>query len=335
MGFFDAIGDIFESDDAKTETTSKSGYSPEVAAAGKTALERATTSSEKSFTPYDPRERVAPLVPSYDDAFGLIRGNVGKYKPDIGTSKGVARGYATGDTGIYDRIDAFKNPYLEDVLGRTTENINRSYDIADRRNTQSLKAAAGTASTNSGRLGLREAQMQKDRAAAIADAVAKISAQGYDTAAGMSAADAQARMSGANQLANLLTTELNMDQADINRMLQMAGTEQGRADMLSEAKWQEFLRAQGWDDNRINNFINQLGAIAPLLGTTGTQVATADPGGNDLMRWLGLGISAVGALSGGGGTNPGNPPVTYAPAGNYLPPVASYEIPKLQPITVG
>lgn len=299
MGFF---SDILSSDDAKQTQTTTSGPNQKIQDAASGVLDRVISNGNKPYTAYDPNERVPGLVDRYGDAFGLIDSSIGGYKDDVAAAKGTTRGYATGEKGIYDDIDKFMDPNLAALTKSTEDTMNRQYDIAGRRGVQQLRSAGGSASGDSGRFGLAEAQMTKDRAEAISSAITKLTSEARDKAAGMSATSAQAQIGASRDLMALLTGEANLNSADINKLLQAAGIEQGREDALAGAKYEEFLRQQGFDDKQITTMLTQLGLTSSLMSKTSTTESTYDPGGNDLMRWLGVGISALGALNPTGGS---------------------------------
>lgn len=316
MGVF---SDLFGSDDAKSTQVTTSGPDPKIQQAAGTAVDRAINNSNRPFTPYDTNKRVPDLVDRYGPAFGLIDSSVGGYADDTAKIKSTLSDYMSGKTGIYDNIQKYMDPNLDALAKSQEDTLNRQYDIANRRSNSGLRASVGSASGDSGRWGLANAQMTKDKATAIADAITKLRSDAWDKAAGMSASDATARMNAAQQLMSALTGEKNLKTSDINSLLQAAGIEQGRVDQKAQADYEEFLRAQGWSDQQINTLLSQLGAASNLMSKTSTTEGTYDPGGNDLMRWLGVGISAAGAFLPTGGSKAGASIATQ----NYLPSIPS------------
>lgn len=139
------------------------------------AKQNETFDKTESFTPN--AEYLGMVRGGLDKALGLA----GSFNP-IGT----------------EQIDAFRNPYVDDVAGRTSQGLARSRDM--QANELSGKAAAAGAFGGSG-WGLLQGENTRAFADAEADALAGINAQAYDRATQVAQSEEERRMQA--QLASI------------------------------------------------------------------------------------------------------------------------------------
>jgi hypothetical protein len=249
---------------------------------------------------------VAPFNQDQETAFGQIRGAVGQpVDPSVYTftpAQAASMQAAQLDPNAY---KPFLNPYTQEVVDRTTANMQRT--LGDNLNSIRARAAAGNSFADTGaRAAFREARAIDDSQRTIGDVTAQLMAQGYDKATAQAMANTQlqqqanAANAGYQQQANLYnaqgtneTARANVDNVEYARNV----SRQRIQDLLGIGNAEQALAQQGY--NRPLQVAQVLGGLIPQdrsLTTTKT-VPSNSPG--TLQTILGLAGTVGGAYLGG------------------------------------
>jgi len=233
---------------------------------------------------FDPRERLA---------MELSDKAIGSYRPYLGLSaENLLRGrnLTERSTQQFDpsNIDQFYDPFEEDVVQQTLQDINRrsaQADIGIRDKAVSQGAFGGSR----GRLSQQELARQTGRGAA--EAVGGIRSQGFGQAAGLAAntfEQAQRRgLAGAQNLGNLSRNFQGLagllpqlQQGDISRTAQFGGLGRGRSQSLMDLDYQNFVGQYNLPMNLVQNLGSLTASLGPLAGGFGYAGGTAAPIGS-------------------------------------------------------
>jgi hypothetical protein len=262
------------------------------------------------------------------EAAGILRGLPGQFT--------TAQGIGLGSLGQFDprSTQGYYNPFEEQVVSQTLEDINRQYSQADvgerarqvasgafggsrgRLNQEEIARQFGRGATEavSGirRAGFSQAQQQAQQAFEEAQRRQLQTAQLYGNLAGqqgnvagglgrdIATTGLQTGQFGANvgqQIAGLGQGVSGLVGTDINRLMGIGGQQRGLQQAGLDLDYQNFV---GQYNLPLQTFgqVGQLAAgFAPALGgQTLTQSSTSAPS-NSLMQGLGTAIAAYGALT--------------------------------------
>lgn len=288
----------------------RTGYSaPAVNSAGVKPLTTASMNDYQKQSLYKMGQPSAPVNPN-------IAANYEK------AGQAADRAGKAFDAGSYQQ---FMNPYLQEVVSRTQDNIRTSYDTARRGAREELAAGGGFGSTA---LGQYYSDINKDQERNIGDTTANLNYQGFN--------DAMAKA------LNLYTTGINTDLARSGIYSNLAGGYQnydnyGRGVAVDDLNRQLFAgdRIQGQNQAELdaynterqasNNFpLQAISVLQSILGSyPGGTTTTQSVSGNPILSGLGgalVGSRVGGAVSGGASPYAANPYLTakdYSGGGNF------------------
>lgn len=259
----------------KGSKTSEPGYLQD---AEKDALSKASTISERQYTPYD-GDRVAGLSANEQSASNLARSGSDQARSMYGKasdSLGSMEDYSSS------ALEKYQSPYIEGVLQPQIREQNTAYGQA---RTKLLNSKAGAFGGD--RAALEESQLEKGHRQAISDVTGKTYSDAFQNAQSafftdqnrkVAASDAYNRVGG--NLSALNTSEIQdlMATGGVGRMI-----DQG----VLDSKYSSFLEARDWD---VNN-------LQPLLSTI-----SASKGGNSSSTQVGGGAGAFGQALGAAAT---------------------------------
>jgi len=264
-----------------------------------------------------PEQKVAELNQLYADAQDKFTQGIGAYEPyvqtgqetigggvsSIGTGQDVLgeaadiyRGLGTAPTR--EQLDPFINPYQQAIQ----DEINRAYDIA------ANEAAAGSVAAGTfggGREGVQRAELEKNRAGALAQAQAQAFGQGLQNylASQQASAGGLGNIAGQFGQFGLGLGQLGAGQAGLGFDVQRAGlTDVGT--MLDFANLQQQQRQRGFDIDYANQAaayqqpFTELGFLGSAFGYAPSIPTVASAGGSasPLGQIAGYGIAGLGAL---------------------------------------
>jgi hypothetical protein len=302
------MGDFFGGGEETTTQSMEMNLKPYVESPLRRNIKRAEQESLRPYVGYDPALRVAGLTPEEVAAKGLAVDNTGKYSAYLdsmlGETQGLLDTYKSAPTA--EDLTPYMNPYLSEVLGRLEYGAERQYDKD--------MARLGDEWINSGayggsRFAVEKGELSDSYLDRILDLQAQERNKAYQQAMNQYNLQNQMRGQTINQMAGLAGQGQNMLGQDIN-MLRTVGQDQRRIDQaLADAKFAEFQREQGWDEQQINFLQNVLNPA--LQTTTGqTQTTVQEKEGSMFGDILGaalsigsmaMGVPGVGAALGGAG----------------------------------
>tara|TARA_R100000734_G_C3317532_1_gene110771 strand:+ start:496 stop:1416 length:921 start_codon:yes stop_codon:yes gene_type:complete len=243
-----------------------------------------------------------PFVQTGQETIGGGVSSIGTGQDVLKEAADVYRGLGTAPTT--EQIQPFINPYQDAVR----DEINRAYDIA------ANEAAAGSVAAGTfggGREGVLRAELEKNRAGALAQAQAQAFGQGLQNYLASQSASAGGLGNIAGQFGQFGTQlgQLGAGQAGLGFDVQRAGlTDIGT--LLDFANLQQQQTQRGFDIDYANQAagyqqpFTELGFLGSAFGYAPSipQVASAGgAGASPLQQIAGYGIAGLGALSGFGG----------------------------------
>lgn len=216
----------------------------------------------------------------------------------------------------------FMNPYIDEVVNRTTQGINRTYDARRNDINQGFAEAGGYGSTAQG---VERNLNTEAQARQIGDMEAQLRASGYDTATqnalGLYAGDraaAQAQAALYQGLGNAYGTQDEYTRNVIRNALmdKMTAGERIQKDQQGE------LDAYYGEQNREQQYTpQQLALLGQLLGyyPTGTQSTTSSSGVGGLQSALGGGLMGYSMYNDWRKNNSSSGGLPWQAAGNVNP----------------
>ena len=182
--------------------------------------------------PFAPTQ-VAGLSPIQQQALGLATEGIGSYKPFLdqaATTMGTAVEGAAGAGFDPTAYQQFMNPYTQDVIDTTLD------DIAKRGETQRRRAAGsavGAGAFGGSRAAIQDAAIQSGTLRQQADTAARLRASGFQQAQASALAQAQQALNQAKLTGQLGTSQAGLGQLgqqmgvqDINTLLGIGGLQQ-------------------------------------------------------------------------------------------------------------
>lgn len=258
-----------------------------------------------------PAQQVAGMTPEQLQAIQLGSQGIGAYQPylasalqsqaaGLGTLGQAAQAYTgLGQAPTMAELQPYMNPYQQAIQ----DEINRSYNIAQQgAAAQALQAGA----FGGGREGIQRAELERNRASALAQAQAQAflnaqqqqGARQQTMAAGLGALAPQYGQFGAQQ-AQLGITGQQAGTQDINTLLGLGALGQQQAQSTLDVARQNAL-AQMYEPYQRVGFLSDIYAGAPTTQQT-IQTSTAPAATSSLspLRTIaGYGVAGLSALSG-------------------------------------
>jgi hypothetical protein len=264
-----------------------------------------------------PEQKLAELNELYSQAQDQFEQGIGAYQPYVDTgvgtigegvsSIGTAQDYLGQAADIYsglgtaptmEQIQPFMNPYQQAVQ----DEINRAYNIA------ANEAAAGSVASGTfggGREGVQIAELEKNRAGALAQAQAQAFGQGLQNYLASQSAAAGGLGNVAGQFGQFGSQlgQLGAGQAGLGFNVQQAGlTDIGT--LLDFANLQQQQQQKGFDVDYANQLaqyqqpFTELGFLGSQFGYAPSIPTVASAGGSasPLGQIAGYGIAGLGAL---------------------------------------
>jgi len=274
-----------------SQQASQSQLDPEVKRAFLTNVDRATgvagglkSREFAGFTPdqttgFDITRQTATQQPGMQAVNAALQrtGEVGSMTPD----------QLSGGSILNRNIASYMNPYTDEVVNRSLEDIARQRDIA--LNANQGKVAAANAFGNT-RRGIQEAVVVDPYAKSMADTAAQLRQQGYTQATGLATGDIE-RDTQARQTAANLGLSAAQQGAAIGGQQQAMGYEAGKQVADVGAQQQAFSQAQLDAYRNLpleqQQIINQALSLNPAGGAGNISTST---GGSkqSVFGWLGL-----------------------------------------------
>ena len=262
-----------------------------------------------------PQQQIAGLSPQQQRAIQVGEAGVGSFEPflasalqsqaaGLGTLGQAAQAFTDiGQAPTMQQIQPFMNPYQQAIQ----DEINRAYDIAQQgQAAQAIQAGA----FGGGREGIAQAELERNRASALAQAQAQaflnaqqqLGARQQASASGLGSLAPQYGQFGAQQ-AQLGVTGQQVGAQDINTLLGLGSLGQQQAQTEFDIARQNQM-SQLYEPYQRVGFLSDIYAGAPTSQQTiQTQTGATAPSVSPLQQIAGYGIaglSALGGLQGGG-----------------------------------
>jgi len=264
-------------------------------------------------------QQLAGLSQGQRDAIARATSGVGSFEPFLQRGAeaigqgigqlGTAQEYVAGAGFSPTDFRQFMDPYTEDVIARTQQ------DIADRGAQQQLQAQASAAGQGAFG-GSRQAVLQGQIAADVMDQQARTGAQlrsqGFAQAQNLAQQAAQQQLRQAQltgqlgqtvaglgtQTAALGQLGQQMGVQDVNTLLGIGGLQQGQTQKEFDVARANELAQQALPFQRIG-FLSDIFRGVPALQQTVSRTSTPPPSRSSQL--LGLGIAGLGAVGSAGG----------------------------------
>lgn len=234
-----------------------------------------------------PDRTVAPMTKTQTDALQLGKEGIGAYQAYLEPA-----GYLLGDAADAldpNQISQFMNPYQDAIQAE----IDRAYDIqAAQAGLGAVGQPGGPSAFGGSRAAIQQAEIGRNRAAALAQA----QAQNFLQAQQAQAAQADALGTLGLRQASLGELAQGLGQQDVSFALDLGGREQAQQQAEAEQLYQNEL-AQAYEPFQRYSFLSDIYSGAP--SSQQTISSAASPGGPSAAQtFLGLGISGLSAAAG-------------------------------------
>lgn len=227
--------------------TTKVKIDPNIKASVDQLLGQISSSMGKPFTPYT-GDLVAPTSQDTQTSYDMTRDFAAKYgnQPDL---MAMLTNPST--------IQQFMNPYQQGVIDVGLGEMDRQRQIMQK---DVNASATGAGAFGDARHGVAEAETNRGVADMMQKFLAEQLAGGYDKAIGNIMA-----------LPGLTATQQGIEQKAISGLNAAGQQQEAKAQTGLDKQYEQFLRAQGWNDEQIKLFAQILGALPGGQTTTTTQ----------------------------------------------------------------
>lgn len=302
--------------DEQTQTTSSSStvtLPPWITSAAQSALAEAERLGTRKYTPYRGQRLVGFTTPEQEAQQRLLAmSTAGLGRPELEAATAATRGAAeyTPQTIPQMDIQAYMNPFLQNVSDRAMADIARQQTLGQQTLAKQAQAAGAFGGS---RFGVAEAENARNYADIYANQMAKMYGQAYESATGLAQSDLDRALraqglnvTAAQQLANLGLTGRTMAAEDVAMAAKVGEAQRQMAQGAADIKYQNFLEKRDWPERGLALRLSALGAVPYGYTTTGTNTATmAAGGGNPLLGAAGGAMTGfqyggpIGAVAGG------------------------------------
>ena len=200
--------------------------------------------------------------------YGLIKSNVGSTDPLVNQAAAL-----NTQSGGPLNVDQYMNPYISDVINRSTTNATTALQ-------QQLANNAGLASKagafGGSRFGVQQGVAQAQGVKNIGDLNAQLLQQGFDTAT-KTAEDQQANQrAAATGLLSTAQQKIMGQQGDITNLLTAGQQDQAQQQAIINANMQKFQQAWDYPTQQLNMKLAALGMSPYGQTVTGNKTSETD-----------------------------------------------------------
>lgn len=247
----------------------KTSDPPWVQDAARSAIDKATVISNRSYTPYA-GQRVAGMSGNEQQAESMSRDTTGRsYLEQAGSKLNSMEDFSSS------ALERYKNPYIESVLQPQLREQNRAYDSE-----RSRLANTKSASRGGDRGVLAESALQRNHMENITDTTGKTYASAHDAATSAFFNDQDRKMRAAQSYQSLGGDVARMNTQQIQDLMATGGTRRLLEQADLDFDYQQFTEAQNWDTNNLEPLLNSISTAKGVSRTsTGPQ---ANPWGQAL-----------------------------------------------------
>lgn len=278
---------------------------PDVLARFNDLMDRGKTAADQPYQSYG-GTRVAPFTGDQQSGFQMARDAAGSYQNDLNTARnyaGIAGQPIAPTVGTFDssQMDRYGNPFNQQVIDATRNEINRSYDI----NGQGIAGNAAQAGAFGGdRSTIAQTENDRNRANSLATAIGSLNSQNFSQAQNQfnteqnrslaaQETDSANAARAAGQFQGIGAAGQSLGLQGASSLLGIGSQQQGQAQQQANVDYSNFLENRDWGKTQAN-FLSGIYHGFPV-NSVGTQTITGPT-----PSILGQAGGAVAALGGSG-----------------------------------
>lgn len=306
-----AIFDFLNSQQTGTLNTTTS-IDPQIKQAYLSNLNFADTVASRPYQQYS-GPRIAGFTPNQEQAFGQVQGMQGQFNPALSQAQQMTQGVGSMQPGqitpqsfLSGNIQAYQNPYTDQVVNQTMRDIERQRTMAD----QGVRAnAIGSGAFGGTREAISRAENNRNFLDTSARTLAQLRNQGFDTAANLMQGDigrdfqaqqanqqnqlafGNQRLGAAGQLGGLANLQQQLGLNATNALSQVGQQQQGQTQRNFDLANQDFQNQFNYPLQQLAIRQGALGANIPNTGGTQSQPLFENQLGN--LIGLGKGINSL------------------------------------------
>lgn len=280
----------------KTSQTQTQQVDPEFKARALDVYSRAEAAANRPYQAYT-GELVAGFTPQQQQAFGMFGTAAGAGQPAVSQAQALAGqvGAAQPQT-VAEAMQAYQNPYTQQVIDTALGDIERSRLMAQEQNAaQAVRAKAFGGS----RQGVVEAETNRAALEQAARTAAGLRASGFETAAGLGARDIAAaqqaeaqRLAAAGTLGQLGGAEQAMALRGAEALFGAGGAQQQLEQARLEDAYKRFAEERAYP-------LEQLQILQQALGFFPNPMTTTTSGTQAVTQGAGQTVSQIGGTAAG------------------------------------
>lgn len=254
-------------------------------------VSRAVEASNQEYTPYT-GNRVAEFTPDAQQAFQGFRDMQGKYQGNFDQALAGANqlmGRANGPTA--DEVSSLMNPYLQNVLNVSKRNAAEDWATREREN---RRREGLIGSFGGSRVGLSQAQRQKDLAQQLADMETKGLFEGYNQAMNRYDQGTQTLASGIDSTLTGAQAAQSAGYTDLANLLKTGELQREQGQMEEDFNYEQFDRQQAYPYEQVNFLSNILN---PMTNAYKGGTTSQSGGTSKLGQAVGIAASVAGLFS--------------------------------------
>lgn len=263
MAFLDSLFDSGSQTNKSTTTTKLPDW---VNNAAQTNYNTALSIAQRPYTAY-PFQRIAGFTGDQKQAMAMLR----NYAPTaVANNTGFSLPRLIDEIGPGGTIDAYMNPYIDNVLNRTQDRIRYATDMAHQWSTNATQHQSGA--FGDARHGIADAQIEEKGLQQMGDAAANAYAAAYDNAQGLRQYDIGRMLDAQNMTMQQQQALLNY----IDSLYRSGSNQQALSQNSLELAYQDFLNQQQYPIEQYNMLISGLNQT-PHETTSVNKNKTATP----------------------------------------------------------
>lgn len=285
----------------KQESSSTQTVDPEFKARALDVYSRAEQVANRPYQAYT-GEMVAGFTPQQQQAFAQFGQAATAAQPAIAQAQELARrAGAYQPQTVAQAMEAYQNPYTQQVIDTTLADIERSRQIAQG---QGAAQAVAARAFGGSRQGVAEAETNRAALEQAARTAAQLRSAGFETAAGLGARDIAAaqqaeaqRLAAAGQLGQLGAAQQAALMQGAEGLFGAGGAQQQLSQAQLEDLYKRFAEEQNYPVKQLEILQGALGMFPNPISTT--QNTRMTQGANQTISQVGgaVGTLALGAAA--------------------------------------
>lgn len=226
-------------------------------------------------------QRIAGFTPDQQAAFQQVRSLPSQYQGSLNNANTAFTAAANSAADPSIMMGRYMNPYENQVVNSTIGDVNRSFDRAG----NDVRARAASASAYGGsRLGVLEAENERNRARTVEDASGRLRQAGFTNAAQLGQGATNQLMQAGQSAQGLAGTQAGLGLQSANALAGIGQQQQGLTQAGYNQNYADFL-------DQVNYPISALSLRQSAIGQTPMGSVGQQPQDNS-----GTGAAALGAI---------------------------------------